>query len=183
MPTLPRRSRGALVHLIALAGTALLPGCHSPPSFPDAELRQALDAAYPKGWRYATLRADLHSEMRAGDSPAWIQGDFDGDLLADYATQIVTYVPGHTLAVDSAQVLIAFLRRHKGFVRHVLSTGGGPHEGIYLSRIEAGDSIRDFEGGPLLVLRADAVYQIFANEASVAFLYEEGRWKEIALSD
>jgi hypothetical protein len=121
--------------------------------------------------------------MREGDSPAWIRGDFDGDGQSDFATQVVAFKLEHTFAVDSAQVLLAFLKRQGGLERHVLSTGGGPHEGIYLSRIEAGDSVQDFEGGPWVMLSSDAVYQIFANEASVAYLYEPGRWIEIALSD
>lgn len=183
MHSLVCRSRCAIFYPLVFCASAFLSGCYSQPSGPDAELREALEAAYPGGWRYATLRADLHSEMRAGDSPAYIQGDFNGDRRPDYATQVVAFAPGHTLAVDSAQVLLAFLRQEDGFARHVLNTGGGPHEGIYLSRIEAGDSIQDFEGGPILVLHADAVSQTFANEASLAFVYERGRWKEIALSD
>lgn len=166
-----------------LASAGLVAGCAPQAPDDDAELRRALDVAYPDGWRYATLRTDLISEMGPGDSPAWIRGDFDGDQDLDFAAQVVTYRPGHTLAVDSAQVLLAFLRGGGGLVRHVIDVGGGPHEGIFLNRLSAGDTIQSYDGGPMVVLPWDAVHEVFPNQASVAFVYDRGRWTEIFLGD
>lgn len=180
MRLLTTHRRRALGCAGGLAGLLLLFSCRSQP---DTELRQALDQRYPEGWRYATLRADLISELHPGESPSWISGDFDGDGQLDYAAQVVIFRPGHTLAVDSAQLLLALLRREHGFAHHVLSVGGGPHQGIYLSRIGTGSTVQSFEGGPAVGLPADAVHQIFANQASMAFVYDQGGWTEIATAD
>lgn len=161
----------------------VLAQCAPEASGPTSELAAALNEIYPDGWRYATLREDLRSEMAPGDSPAWITGDFNGDGRADYAAQIVVNRPGHTLAVDSAQLLLTLMRHNDRFKSHVLSTGGGPHEGIFLSRLQPGDTIRDIERGIVLVPEHAGVYKIFANEAALAYVYDHGLWKEIFLAD
>ncbi|HEY8165347.1 MAG TPA: hypothetical protein VIF83_07310, partial [Gemmatimonadaceae bacterium] len=92
----------------AVATFTLLIGCGSF-STADAELRRALNAAYPKGWRFATLAPFSDSEAGPGESPAWVAGDFDGDGRSDYAAQVVMFKPGHTAKWDSAQIVVAFL--------------------------------------------------------------------------
>jgi hypothetical protein len=161
----------------------LCAACRTADSSPEYELRSALNAAYPRGWRYATLSDYGQSELRPGERPTWVGGDFDGDGAADYAAQVVIFKPGHTLAVDSAQLVVALLRRASGLERHVLSVGGGPQDGIYLSRIPRGQVISDYEGRDTVSLKSDAVSQVFAGQASIAYVYDRGKWSEIVTGD
>jgi hypothetical protein len=148
-----------------------------------AELRAALDTAYPEGWRFASLDPDARSELKTGESPEWIGGDFDGDGRSDYAAQLVVWKLGHTTTMDSAQLIVALLRRRDGFHRDVVSVGGGPSFDVYLARIPRGERVADFEGGSGATLESDAVHQIFAGKASVAHVYEDGHWREILTGD
>lgn len=177
------RSFRVTIYCTGVLASLVLFQCAPDAPGPHAELAAALNEIYPDGWRYATLREDVRSEMAPGDSPAWITDDFNGDGRLDYAAQIVIYRPGHTFAVDSAQLLLTLLRHNGRFDSHVLSTGGGPHEGIFLSRLQPGDTIRDIESGIVLVPDHAGVYQIFANEAAIAYVFDQGLWKEIFVSD
>lgn len=175
-------SRAALLVILALF--APLAACGAPdPGNSRAELRAALDAAYPDGWRFASLDPSARSELEPGESPEWIGGDFDGDGRSDYAAQLVVWKLGHTSTVDSAQLVVALLRRRDGFQRDVVSVGGGPSFGVYLAKIPRGERIADFEGRSAATLESDAVHQIFAGQASVAHVYESGHWREIVTGD
>ena len=179
----PRRRPSRVRRAVAWVGLWSVGACRPGPATPEAELRAELDETYPRGWRYATLGAYGRSELQPGERPTWVGGDFDGDGRPDYAVQVVVFKPGHTLAVDSAQLVVALLRRANGFERHVLSVGGGPQDGIYLARLPRGEVISDFEGRTTVTLRADAIHQVFAGQASIAYVYDQGRWVEIATGD
>ena len=168
----------------AIAWLALVAGCRRAAGAA-AELRGALDAAYPRGWRFATLPEYARSEMRAGDDPGWIRGDFDGDGQADYAAQVVAPRRAQSGGGrDSAQIVVALLRRGATFEPHELSVGGGPNAGVFLTSIPRGEVVQDFEQRDApITLRADAVHQIFAGQASVAYVYDRGRWIEVFTSD
>ena len=172
------------VRQVALASLAPLAACTGPdPGTSRAELSAALDAAYPDGWRFASLDPDARSELEPGESAEWIGGDFDGDGRSDYAAQLVIWKLGHTTTVDSAQMIVALLRRREGFHRDVVSVGGGPSFDVYLAKIPRGERVADFEGRSAVTLERDAVQQIFAGKASVAHLYEDGHWREILTGD
>ena len=174
-----RRSRR-----VAVASLALLAACGGPdPGNSRTELRAALDTAYPEGWRFASLDPDARAELKPGESPEWIGGDFDGDGRSDYAAQLVIWKLGHTTTVDSAQLIVALLRRRDGFHRDVVSVGGGPSFDVYLARIPRGERVADFEGRSAVTLESDAVHQIFAGKASVAHVYADGHWREILTGD
>ena len=180
MTTVQRRAwrRGpALVLLGALLA------CAEDPGNSVAELRAALDAAYPEGWRFAALDDYWRSELKAGDRADWIGGDFDGDGRSDYAAQLVVHRLGHPGGTDSAQLIVALLRRRNRFERHVVNVGGGPNSGVYLGRIARGETVHDLAGRGGETLDRDAVHQIFAGQASVAYLYDDGRWREILTGD
>ena len=174
-----RRSRR-----VALASLALLAACGGPdPGNSRTELRAALDSVYPEGWRFASLDPDARAELKGGESPEWIGGDFDGDGRSDYAAQLVIWKLGHTTTMDSAQLIVALLRRRDGFHREVVSVGGGPSFNVYLARIPRGERVEDFEGRSAVTLEHDAVHQVFAGRASVAHVYEDGHWREIFTGD
>jgi hypothetical protein len=162
---------------------ALLHGCVADPGNSLVELRTALDAAYPEGWRFATLDSYARSELREGERADWIGGDFDGDGRSDYAAQIVVRRMGHLGGSDSAQLVAVLLRRRNRFERHVVGVGGGPSTAVYLGRIPRGETVRDAEGRSETTLKGDAVHQIFAGQASVAHVYEDGHWREILTGD
>ena len=86
-----------------------------------------------------------------------VGGDFDGDGRSDYAAQLVIWKLGHTTTLDSAQLIVALLRRRDGFHREVVSVGGGPSFGVYLGRIPRGERVADFEGRSAVTLDHDAV--------------------------
>ena len=169
---------------LAITLVTLLAACGPDPGNTAEELGTALDEAYPQGWRFAVLDRDSRTGMPPGASPAWIGGDFNGDSRSDYAAQVVVWKLGHTASVDSAQLVVALLRRRRnGFNRQVLSVGGGPSTGIYLVKIPRGETVRDYEGRSSIELRSDAVHQIFVGQASVAHVYDDGRWREIFTGD
>jgi hypothetical protein len=177
----PRRFFSAALGVVSLP---LLSACSGPdPGNSRAELRAALDAAYPEGWRFASLDPDARAALEPGESAEWIGGDFDGDGRSDYAAQLVIWKLGHTTTMDSAQLIVALLRRRDGFHRDVVSVGGGPSFEVYLARIPRGARVADFEGGSAVTLESDAVHQIFAGKASVAHVYEDGHWREILTGD
>jgi hypothetical protein len=167
----------------ALALVGALLACGADPGNSVAELRTALDAAYPEGWRFATLDDYWRSEPKAGERADWIGGDFDGDGRSDYAAQLVVHRLGHPGGTDSAQLVVALLRRRNRFERHVISVGGGPNTGVYLGRLARGETVHDYEGHSGETLTRDAVHQIFAGQASVAYVYDDGRWREIITAD
>lgn len=162
----------------------LIVACAGPdPGTSRAELQAALDVAYPGGWRFASLDPYARSELEAGDSPEWIGGDFDGDGRSDYAAQVVIWKLGHTSTMDSAQMVVALMRRRDGFRREVVSVGGGPSFGVYLAKVPRGERLESFDGSSSVTLEHDAVQQIFAGQASVAHVYEDGHWREIITGD
>lgn len=169
---------------LALASLALIVACAAPdPGTSRVELSAALDAAYPEGWRFASLDADARSELKAGESPEWIGGDFDGDGRSDYAAQLVIWKLGHTTTMDSAQLVVVLIRQRDGFRREVVSVGGGPSSGVYLSKMPRGTRVESFDLSSGVTLERDAVQQIFAGQASVAHVYEDGHWREIITGD
>ena len=137
----------------------------------------------PRSWRFASLDPYARSELKAGDSPEWIGGDFDGDGRSDYAAQVVIWKLGHTSTMDSAQMVVALMRRRDGFRREVVSVGGGPSFGVYLAKVPRGERLESFDGSSSVTLEHDAVQQIFAGQASVAHVYEDGHWREIITGD
>ena len=157
--------------------------CASDPGNSEAELRSALDAAYPEGWRFATIDEYWRPELQTGQREDWIGGDFDGDGRSDYAAQLVVHRMGHPGGTDSAQLIVALLRRRNEFERHVINVGGGPNGAVYLARIPRGERVHDYEGRNGETLERDAVHQIFAGQASVAYVYDDGRWREILTGD
>ena len=168
----------------AIAFLLLLAACAGDdPGNSRTELQAALDQAYPEGWRFAALDSYGMKELKPGERADWIGGDFDGDGRSDYAAQIVVRRMGHPGGVDSAQLIVALLRRRSGFERQVVNVGGGPSSAVYLARIAQGDTVRDYEGNTAVALERDAVHQIFAGQASVAHMFEDGHWREILTSD
>ena len=167
----------------ALALFGALLACAEDPGNSEAELRAALDAAYPEGWRFAAIDEYWRPELQAGQREDWIGGDFDGDGRSDYAAQVILHRLGHPGGKDSAQQIVVLLRRRNRFERHVLGVGGGPNTGIYLGRVPRGETVHDFEGRSEITLESDAVQQIFAGQASVAYVYDDGRWREIITGD
>ena len=168
---------------VALASLALAACAGPDPGNSRTELGAALDSVYPEGWRFASLDPDARAQLKAGESAEWIGGDFDGDGRSDYAAQVVIWKLGHTTTVDSAQLIVALLRRRVGFHRDVVSVGGGPSFDVYLAKIPRGERVADFEGRSAVTLESDAVHQIFAGKASVAHVYEDGHWREILTGD
>ena len=180
MRTLGRRaSRCGLA--LALAGAPL--ACAEDPGNSEAELRAALDTAYPEGWRFATIDEYWRPELQAGQREDWIGGDFDGDGRSDYVAQLVVHRMGHPGGTDRAQLIVALLRRRNRFERHVINVGGGPNGAVYLSRIPRGETVHDRAGRGDETLERDAVHQIFAGQASVAYVYDDGRWREFLTGD
>ena len=166
---------------LALLGALL--ACAPDPGNSPGELRTALDVHYPEGWRFATLDSYARSELKPGERADWLGGDFDGDGRSDYAAQVVVYRMGHTSGSDSAQLLVVLLRRRNHFERHVLGAGGGPSTEVYLGRIARGEMVQDHEGREGATLESDAVHQIFAGHARVAYVYDDGKWREILTGD
>ena len=153
--------------LLVASSLALSLACDGPdPGNSRAELRAALDTAYPEGWRFASLDSDARSELKAGESSEWIGGDFDGDGRSDYAAQLVIWKLGHTTTMDSAQLVVVLIRRRDGFHREVVSVGGAPTFDAYLARIPRGERV-----------------EAFAGKAAVAHVYEDGHWREILTGD
>lgn len=169
--------------IAVLVLVALMPACAEDPGTSLAELRTALDVAYPEGWRFATLDDYWRRELRAGERADWIGGDFDGDGRSDYAAQVLIHRMGYPGGSDTAQLLVVLLRRRNRFERHVIASGGGPNTGIYLGRIPRGDAVHDYEGRDGLTLESDAVHQVFAGQASVAHVHVDGKWREIITGD
>lgn len=90
---------------LALASLAPIAACRGPdPGNSRAELRAALDAAYPEGWRFASLDPDARSKLEAGERAEWIGGDFDGDGRSDDAAQLVIWKLGHTTDAYLARI-------------------------------------------------------------------------------
>jgi len=169
--------------LILLCG-AVSSACRGEdPGSSRTELQTVLDRFYPDGWRFATLDTYPRSELQPGQSPEWIGGDFDGDGYSDYAAQLVIHKLGHTASVDSAQLIVVLLRKRDGFQRHVVSVGGGPNTGVYLAKMPRGEMVKDYEGNVADTLESDAVHQIFAGQAAVAHVYDDGHWREILTGD
>jgi hypothetical protein len=54
---------------------------------------------------------------------------------------------------------------------------------VYLARIPRGERIESSDGSSAVTLEHDAVHQIFAGQASVAHVYEDGHWREIITGD
>ena len=166
---------------LALLGALL--ACAADPGNSPGELRGALDTHFAEGWRFATLDDYARSEVKPGERADWLGGDFDGDGRSDYAAQVVVHRMGHTSGSDSAQLVVVLLRRRNRFERHVLGAGGGPNTGVYLGRIARGEMVHDYEGRDGVTLESDAVHQIFAGQASVAYVCDEGKWREILTGD
>jgi len=171
-----RRGR-CLVLLGALLACAADPG-NSP-----GELRGALDTHYPEGWRFASLDDYARSELKPDQRVDWLGGDFDGDGRSDYVAQIIVHRMGHTSGSDSAQLVVVLLRRRNRFERHVLGAGGGPNREVFIGRIPRGETVHDYEGRDGVTLESDAVHQIFAGQASVAYVFDDGKWREILTGD
>lgn len=161
---------------VAAAALLLGPGLRGPAALP-AALRAQLDREYP-GWRFADVLPALRRGLRPGERPGWVRGDFDGDGRADYAVQIVR----PAAPPDSAQLLLAYLRRPPGYARRLVRAGG-VHRGIYLAAGRRGQHGHDLEGDTAFVYRADAVEVVYAEQARETCLYLGGRFRCLLTGD
>ena len=99
------------------------------------DVRQGLDASFTD-WRLPTdadlaVGADPYCQ-----SPLYFDGDFDGDGLGDYITQVI-YPNDSDPRGESWDVAI-LLRREDGFEVHTKPYGGG---GMTLHKDEAGSEV------------------------------------------
>jgi hypothetical protein len=135
------------------------------------QLTQMLAQRYP-GWRLATVEPTVRRTLKPGSSPAWIAGDFDGDKKRDYAVQLVRE--------DSAQVLLAFLRRGTGY-EPVTVASVPASSGLYLRRATAGERVRDLEADPngdsTVVLRRDGIHWLLGSESASTCRLEQNSFR------
>lgn len=159
--------------MATVAAAASAPGSTSLP----AEVRAALDRQYP-GWRFAAQSA---VPLKRGHSAEWVSGDFDGDGRLDYAVQIVRPAPA-----DTAQLVLAFLRRADGYELHEL-LGYPRNEHSYLARARRGERRLDLDQDPngkkRFVLRTDGVDVLYAEQAGHTCLFADGRFRCVLTGD
>jgi hypothetical protein len=163
-----------------LAAIATTAGAGSGPeagSTLPVEVRVTLAQQYP-GWRFAAQSA---VRLKRGQSPEWVSADFDGDGRADYAVQIVRPAPP-----DTAQLVLAFLRRAEGYEMHEL-LGYPQNEHSYLARARRGERRPDLDQDPngqkRFVLRHDGVDVLYAEKAGHTCLYEDRRFRCVLTGD
>lgn len=114
-------------------------------------LRAALDREYP-AWSFGSIHPEVLSYFKGKRRfPNLIAGDFDGDGNRDYAVKIAT-----TQNAARVQRIIAFLRRGKDFLPHVLDTA--PENSItFLWLAAKGTKGFDHESEKEFVYKNDAV--------------------------
>jgi hypothetical protein len=165
---------------LALILIGLLSGSHVATRVLPPAVRSELTRLYP-GWRFATLVPSLRPVIDNEHSPEWIRGDFDGDGRRDYAVQIVRQSPR-----DSAQLILAVLRRGDGYRLYVVNAGG-KHNGIYLVLSRRGERVHDIEADPSgfasITLRTDAITIAYGEEAAETCFYERRRFRCIISGD
>lgn len=165
----------------AIAGvTLLLLGATAPPAPRDGlptALRAQIDREY-HGWRFADVDPWLRKQLAADQRPGWVRGDFDGDGGTDYAVQIVWPAAPR----DSNQLLLAYLRRPRRYLRLPVRAGSEDHA-IYLGTGRRGKRVPDLDGDTDVVYRADAIELFYGQEAGEACLYLGGRFRCVAAGD
>jgi hypothetical protein len=175
--------------LLRLAIPALLA---SSPAFGQQDqlpgtVRRTLTARYP-GWRFAELDPHLAHELAAGQSPAWVQADFDGDGRQDYAVQLIA----PSAARDSAQQVVALITRG-GRLEPIVLLSGGLRNGIYLGREARGTMVIDLQQydddsdpGPTnggVVLKNDGVTIYYGQEAASTCFYKPPEFRCVVSGD
>ena len=165
----------ALAVLALLTGPTVFPVEKAGPSLPK-DGRATLDKECP-GWRFAALAAEFRGLLGPGDSPEWIQGDYDGDGKPDYAAQIIC-----PASPSPAQKTVALLRRAGGFERHTLeSFGVGDY--TFLHPIRKGEELYDFEQDRTMPSPRDAIMIVYEEKASVTHLFEKGAFHRMITAD
>jgi hypothetical protein len=149
---------------------------HGPRRSLPSEVRRTLDEQYP-GWRFATILHSLQHQLPADVGPEWTAGDYDGDRQRDYAVQIV-----REGALDTPQVVLAFLRRGVRYEVHTLKSIP-VQQNTYLRTSAKGQVLTDVETGTKLTAVTDVIDVLYGQEAGEAFIYEQGRFRRIVSGD
>ena len=160
-----------LVSLLAVTA-----GCNTSNRAPHEDVRRLLDQKFP-GWQFATISDSLTAQISPDSSPQWVQGDYDGDGQTDYAVQIVKAGPR-----DTQQVVIALLRRGKGYDLHTLKRFG-IQRATYLRTSPKGEETMDIEHDRKITNPTDVLDLLYGQEAGETFVYEKGQFRLIASGD
>lgn len=155
---------------------AVTAGCPVSGTALPQDVRRLLDQKFP-GWQFATIRDSLRAEISPDSSAEWVQGDYDGDGQRDYAVQIVRPAPG-----DGQQVVIALVRRGKGYDLHTLKSFG-IQQASYLRTSPKGQKTMDIENRTKLINTTDAIDVLYGQVAGETFFYEKGQFRLVASGD
>ena len=162
--------------VLVLSFLAVTADGHAAGSAPPRDVQQLLDQKFP-GWRFATIVDSLKAQIAPDSSTEWVHGDYDGDGQTDYAVQIVR--PGPK---DSQQVVIALLRRGKGYDVHTLKSFG-IQKASFLRTSPKGEETMDIKNDTTIINPADVIDLLYGQEAGETFVYEKGRFRLIASGD
>jgi hypothetical protein len=143
-------------------------------------IRKILDAQYP-GWTFPAVSGeDLRAcrQPNRAFSPGLVWGDFDGDGATDYGVAIQRGGKRYTLV---------FLARGSGFAKYALDPSGWnilgvARRGSSLPRVGV-DSRGDLVRESAVTVSRDTLIGIHCESSSVAFIYEDGRFRHFFMSD
>lgn len=140
------------------------------------EIKTFLDLRYP-GWQWGRVSKEVEDYFHAQRlpfRPNLITGDFDGNGRPDYAVKIIA---------GGSWQFIVFLEHEGHFQGRVLASGSGPGLDVYLTLYRKGDRGYDFERNKRFTFARDAAEVNYFGKAAVAYVYEQGKFKEIYSAD
>lgn len=140
-----------------------------------AAIRAVLNGRYP-GWVLVepspqTLTACGWNENGTGMSPTFVWGDFTGDGRRDYAAEI---------DVHGDRYILALVRTAKGFAVDELSHGEFPD---VLTTARAGAPYHDYKKDADGTYPAESPVEIFCEKAAIAYIFRNGRFEKVWVSD
>jgi hypothetical protein len=161
--------------LLVLWLPASSPAQTNVPVIPEG-IRECLDKNYP-GWQLDPVSEEIKQFfIRRGFKflPNWVTGDFDGNGRVDYGMKIVA---------RGKFYIIECLSKKDGLENHLLVSGRGPAPEVYLALYKKGDQAFDFEKEQSFTLMKDSLEVGYFGKASVVYIYDNGKFREIFTSD
>jgi hypothetical protein len=148
-------------------------------------IRRELNKKFP-GWKFVEIHKAIHKRLREQVSkdalPYLIQGDFDGNGQLDFAVYIT-----QGRSSERKDMIVALLKKEELFQVHIINSMVSNSEQYpsehYLMVAKKGSEDLDYETHKKFKYARDSIMEIIDGRASISYVYEKGKFRQVITGD